>query len=75
MNPDTCNGGPGCLSTAVARATGQLDVANDIYIGLVPQLTPFIRSKLITTKGMNGCIGVSIGVLIGCMNYYIAVMS
>ena len=40
--------------------SGNVVLDGSLYIGGVPQLTPFIRSKLKTTDGYRGCLGVSL---------------
>ena len=51
----------GCSVNATAKMyRGNVVLDGSLYIGGLPQLTPFIRSKLHTIKYFRGCLGVSI---------------
>ena len=63
LDPFTCNGGPLCLDIdTVPGGTlgGEIHLGDAWYIGRVPQITPYIRSKLLTTESYVGCLGVSL---------------
>ncbi len=50
---------PPCSIVALATTTNRTATLNDVlYIGGVPSVSPFVRSKLTTTRGFQGCLGV-----------------
>ncbi len=63
LDPSTCNGEPHCLSTATPLKQDEDAVSfqggGPAYVGRVPQLNAYIRSRLKTLEGFRGCLGVS----------------
>ena len=50
-----------CYSSAVTTsgAAGNITLNGPIYVGDVPQFTPYIRSQVTSVEGFRGCLGVS----------------
>lgn len=63
INPLTCNEGPDCFSSIKveqdSNALAEVNLDEDLFVGNIPELTPYIRSKIISTSGLRGCLGVS----------------
>ena len=54
-----------CKVTLGQNLIGQELYLNEgLYIGGVPEITPYLRSKLSTFKGFTGCFGVSAAVIL-----------
>jgi len=59
INSATCNGGTHCLAVDRASSTGgEIHLNGQVYVGNVPDMTPYLRSKLKTLQGFAGCLGV-----------------
>ena len=62
MEMDTCTEELPCFASdkvADDNEGGTVNLNAAFYIGGVPSFTPYIRSKVRTTSGFIGCLGVS----------------
>ena len=58
LDPEVCNFGIMCHASITSTGLGWKEI-NDISVGGIPTLTPFLRSKITGTKKFIGCLGVS----------------
>ena len=56
-----------CEVTATVQPGGEvIDIAGTLYIGGVPEFTPYVSSKFKSREGFRGCLGVCIGLSCLC---------
>ena len=59
-NASTCAGGAGCFASGRASVAGFTDLDGPVFFGGLGSVSAYMRSKLQTTKGFRGCLGVRI---------------
>ena len=59
LSDGLCNQDITCMMyTNFDESYSTLDISEALYVGGVSKMTPYIRSKLKTTAGFKGCLGV-----------------